>query len=73
MSTYNDRGVARRAAITQDDVRTVFGQVIGPVALTVGGAALGALRCHRLGALHQRLRVHVRAMTFRPTLAPAAS
>jgi hypothetical protein len=73
MSTHNDPEVPRRAAITQDDTRTVFGQVTAPVALTVGGAELAAPRWHRLGALHRRLRVHARAMRFRPTLAAAAS
>jgi modulator of FtsH protease len=42
MSTYDDLGVAPHAAITQDDAHTVFGQVMGLVALTVGCAALGA-------------------------------
>jgi uncharacterized protein len=42
MPTYDDLGVAPGAAIARDDTRTVFGQVMGLVALTVGCAALGA-------------------------------
>jgi uncharacterized protein len=43
MPTYNDLGLgARGGAIARDDTRTVFGQVMGLVALTVGCAALGA-------------------------------
>ena len=42
MPTYNDLGYAPRAGIATDDTRTVFGQVMGLVALTVGCAALGA-------------------------------
>ncbi len=42
MSTYDDFGLAPRAAIGRDDTRTVFGQVMGLVALTLGCAALGA-------------------------------
>jgi len=42
MASYNDLGLAPRAAIARDDTRTVFGQVMGLVALTVGCAALGA-------------------------------
>ena len=42
MPTYDDLGLAPRAAIARDDTRTVFGQVMGLVALTVGCAALGA-------------------------------
>jgi modulator of FtsH protease len=42
MPTYDDLGLAPRAAYARDDTRTVFGQVMGLVALTVGCAALGA-------------------------------
>jgi modulator of FtsH protease len=42
MPTYNDLGLAPRGAVIRDDTRTVFGQVMGLVALTVGCAALGA-------------------------------
>jgi FtsH-binding integral membrane protein len=42
MPTYDDLGLAPRATIARDDTRTVFGQVMGLVALTVGCAALGA-------------------------------
>ncbi|HWF72444.1 MAG TPA: Bax inhibitor-1 family protein [Solirubrobacteraceae bacterium] len=42
MPTYNDLGYAPGGAIARDDTRTVFGQVMGLVALTVGCAALGA-------------------------------
>jgi FtsH-binding integral membrane protein len=42
MPTYDDLGLARGAAATREDTRTVFGQVMGLVALTVGCAALGA-------------------------------
>jgi modulator of FtsH protease len=42
MPTYDDLGLARGASIARDDTRTVFGQVMGLVALTVGCAALGA-------------------------------
>ena len=42
MPTYNDLGLASRGAIARDDTRTVFGQVMGLVAVTVGCAALGA-------------------------------
>jgi modulator of FtsH protease len=42
MASYNDLGLAPRAAIARYDTRTVFGQVMGLVALTVGCAALGA-------------------------------
>jgi modulator of FtsH protease len=42
MSSYDDLGLARRAAVPRDDTRTVFGQVMGLVALTVGFTALGA-------------------------------
>lgn len=73
MPTNNARGVAPRAAITQDGARTVCGHVMGPVALAVDGAALGALRWPQLGVLHRRLRVHLPAMRCRPTLAAAAS
>jgi modulator of FtsH protease len=40
--TYNDLGLAPRGAIAADDTRTVFGQVMGLVALTAGCATLGA-------------------------------
>jgi FtsH-binding integral membrane protein len=42
MPTYDDLGYAPGAAIGREDTRTVFGQVMGLVALTVGCAALGA-------------------------------
>jgi modulator of FtsH protease len=42
MPTYNDLGLAPRGAVLRDDTRTVFGQVMGLVAATVGCAALGA-------------------------------
>jgi len=42
MPTYDDLGFAPRRAVAVDDSRTVFGQVMGLVALTVGCAALGA-------------------------------
>jgi FtsH-binding integral membrane protein len=42
MPTYNDLGLGARGAIAREDTRTVFGQVMGLVALTVGCAALGA-------------------------------
>ena len=42
MPTYHDLGLAPRRAVAVDDSRTVFGQVMGLVALTVGCAALGA-------------------------------
>jgi modulator of FtsH protease len=42
MPTYNDLGVAPRSAIARDDTRTVFGQVMGLVAITVACAAGGA-------------------------------
>ncbi len=42
MPTYDDLGFTSRAAIARGDTRTVFGQVMGLVALTVGCAALGA-------------------------------
>jgi FtsH-binding integral membrane protein len=42
MPTYDDLGLAPRATIARDDTRTVFAQVMGLVALTVGCAALGA-------------------------------
>jgi FtsH-binding integral membrane protein len=42
MPTYNDLGYAPGGAIGREDTRTVFGQVMGLVALTVGCAALGA-------------------------------
>jgi uncharacterized protein len=43
MPTYSDRVDLRpRAAVTRDETRAVFGQVMGLVALTVGCAALGA-------------------------------
>jgi FtsH-binding integral membrane protein len=41
MPTYNDLAV-RTGPITRDQTRTVFGHVMGLVALTVGCAALGA-------------------------------
>lgn len=42
MPTYNDLGYAPSGAVGREDARTVFGQVMGLVALTVGCAALGA-------------------------------
>ena len=42
MPTYTDLGVSPRGAYAVPDTRTVFGQVMGLVALTVGCAALGA-------------------------------
>jgi FtsH-binding integral membrane protein len=42
MPAYDDLGYAPRGAISRDDTRTVFGQTMGLVALTVGCAALGA-------------------------------
>jgi uncharacterized protein len=42
MPTYDDLGYAPGGAIGREDTRTVFGQVMGLVALTVGCAALGA-------------------------------
>lgn len=42
MPTYDDLGYAPGRAIAREDTRTVFGQVMGLVALTVGCAALGA-------------------------------
>ena len=43
MPTYSDRVDLRSgAAVTRDESRAVFGQVMGLVALTVGCAALGA-------------------------------
>jgi modulator of FtsH protease len=42
MPTYNDLGFAPRSAIARDDTRTVFGQVMGLVAITVACAAGGA-------------------------------
>jgi FtsH-binding integral membrane protein len=42
MPAYDDLGYAPRRAISRDDTRTVFGQTMGLVALTVGCAALGA-------------------------------
>ncbi|HEY4830645.1 MAG TPA: Bax inhibitor-1 family protein [Solirubrobacteraceae bacterium] len=42
MSTYGDPGYAPRGALAASDTRTVFGQVMGLVALTVGCTALGA-------------------------------
>jgi modulator of FtsH protease len=42
MPGYDDLGLARRTAIPRDETRTVFGQVMGLVALTVGFTALGA-------------------------------
>src|ERR1700758_3564280 len=42
MPTYDDLGYAPGGAIARGDTRTVFGQVMGLVALTVGCAALGA-------------------------------
>lgn len=42
MPTYDDLGLAPRGAIARADTRTVFGQVMGLVALTVACAAGGA-------------------------------
>lgn len=42
MPTYDELGYARGAGLAREDTRTVFGQVMGLVALTVGCAALGA-------------------------------
>ncbi|MBV9338076.1 MAG: Bax inhibitor-1/YccA family protein [Solirubrobacterales bacterium] len=42
MPTYDDLGYAPGGALAREDTRTVFGQVMGLVALTVGCAALGA-------------------------------
>jgi FtsH-binding integral membrane protein len=42
MPTYNDLAYGRGAPLTGDRTRTVFGQVMGLVALTCGCAALGA-------------------------------
>ena len=42
MPTYDDLGVAPRGAYAAADTRTVFGQVMGLVALTLGCLALGA-------------------------------
>ena len=42
MPTYDDLALGGRRAITRDDTRAVFGQVMGLVALTVGCTALGA-------------------------------
>jgi modulator of FtsH protease len=42
MPTYSDLGLGARGVYARDDTRTVFGQVMGLVALTVGCAALGA-------------------------------
>ena len=42
MPTYNDLGYARGGAFASDDTRTVFGQVMGLVAVSLGFAALGA-------------------------------
>ncbi len=42
MPTYNDLAYGRGAPLTGDRARTVFGQVMGLVALTCGCAALGA-------------------------------
>jgi FtsH-binding integral membrane protein len=42
MPTYDDLGYAPGGAIARSDTHTVFGQVMGLVALTVGCAALGA-------------------------------
>ena len=42
MPTYDDLGYAPSRAPAREDTRTVFGQVMGLVALTVGCAALGA-------------------------------
>ena len=42
MPTYDDLGYAPSAELGREDTRTVFGQAMGLVALTVGCAALGA-------------------------------
>jgi FtsH-binding integral membrane protein len=42
MPTYDDLGYAPGGAIARQDTHTVFGQVMGLVALTVGCTALGA-------------------------------
>jgi FtsH-binding integral membrane protein len=42
MPTYNDLGLASSGAVAREDTRTVFGQVMGLVSVTVGCAALGA-------------------------------
>ena len=42
MPTYEQAGFARGAALTGDRARSVFGQVMGLVAITLGFAALGA-------------------------------
>jgi modulator of FtsH protease len=42
MPTYDDLGYAPRGAIARDDTRTVFGQAMGLVAVTVACAAAGA-------------------------------
>src|SRR3979411_3142883 len=42
MPSYDNLGLARRTAIPRDETRSVFGQVMGLVALTVGCTALGA-------------------------------
>lgn len=42
MPTYDDLGFASRATVARDDTRTVFGQVMGLVAVTVACAAAGA-------------------------------
>jgi FtsH-binding integral membrane protein len=42
MPTYEELGFGRGAALTGDRTRTVFGQVMGLVAFTLGFAALGA-------------------------------
>lgn len=42
MPTYEELGFGRGAALTGDRARTVFGQVMGLVAFTLGFAALGA-------------------------------
>ena len=41
MPTYNDLGLAPRGGVAGYDTRTVFGQVMGLVAVTVGFTALG--------------------------------
>jgi len=42
MPTYEELGFGRGAALTGDRARSVFGQVMGLVAVTMGFAALGA-------------------------------
>ena len=42
MPTYEELGFGRGATLTGDRARSVFGQVMGLVALTMGFAALGA-------------------------------